>query len=39
LGGGTLDIVKHLFVFNLLVDMATIMAVSYAAKWWSDVVS
>lgn len=39
LGGGTLDIVKHLFAFNLLLDMAVIMGVSYAAKWWSDVVS
>lgn len=35
----TLDVVRHLSVFNLLIDMATIMAVSYGANWWSDIVS
>jgi hypothetical protein len=37
LSGGALDIVKHLFAFNLLLDIAAIMAASYAAKWWADV--
>ena len=37
-GGGALDVVKHLFVFNLLVDMAVIMAASYVSKWWANVV-
>ena len=38
LSGGALDIVKNLFAFNLLVDIGAIMAASYAAKWWSDIV-
>lgn len=37
LGGGALDIVKHLFVFNLLVDVSVIVAGGYLGKWWADV--
>lgn len=36
--GGALDVVKHLFAFNLLADMVVIMAGSYAVKWWTTVV-
>ncbi len=39
LGGGALDIVKHLFAFNLLVDMGVIMAGGYLGKWWEDVLT
>jgi hypothetical protein len=39
LGGGALDTVKHLFAFNLMVDMGAIMAASYVAYWWSKVVN
>ena len=38
LSGGALDIVKNLFAFTLLVDIVAIMAASYAAKWWTDIV-
>ncbi len=36
--GGALDVVKHLFVFNLLADMLVIMAAGYMGKWWTTVV-
>ena len=36
--GGALDVVKHLFAFNLLVDMLVIMAAAYLGKWWKAVV-
>jgi hypothetical protein len=39
LSGGALDLVKNLFAFNLLVDIGAIMAVSYAAKWWTDIIN
>ena len=37
LGGGVLDIVKHLFVFNLLVDVGVIVAGGYLGKLGADV--
>jgi hypothetical protein len=32
-----LDIVKHLFIFNLLVDVGVIVAGGYLGKLWADV--
>jgi hypothetical protein len=38
LASGALDVVRHLFVFNLLADMLVIMTAGYMGKWWTTVV-
>jgi len=38
LASGALDVVKHLFIFNLLADMLVIMTAGYMGKWWTTVV-